>query len=818
MNMRDASHEPLADGARATSPAARPESHGLGAVPNATQGPKRCGRGRPRAIGPWFMDPMRDFGIVGALHEPISLLAFILTLITALYSPLLRAGIPLDVPSIEIEDGGFHRQFVLAADELCLRRPDGEEQIVKASGTEVNLPPLSSLLLPYHGREGENGTESAPVLYEVNAPRTAASRRVVTRKILLRLADGVDPALVAQQAGATAIRVVDYAPGYFIAETSEAADALRLTAALRQTEGVLTADPILGRKLSKKILPNDRYFPDQWFLLNTGQSRGKPGIDLNIVSAWEKYRGRGVNIAIVDDGLQLAHPDIAPNVVSRLHHDYRDNDTDANPGGTDDYHGTAVAGVVAARGNNSLGVTGVAFEAGLVGIRLVGGFVHTDEQSAAAILHSNRVIHVSNNSWGAEDGGRNLDGPGPLMRTAREIAVRNGRDGKGTILVWSGGNGREVQDDVNYDGYSNSMHVFPVAAINDLGKQAAYSEPGACLVVTTPSNVGESSAQEGIVTADLIGDDGLNYVPVGDDLPDTSYTRYFGGTSAAAAMVSGVAALVLEANPNLGWRDVKEILMRSATQVDPSDQDWINNGSGLRFNHKYGGGLVNASAAVTLARNWMNLGPQIGQFQERTNLALSIPDNDPNGTSLVFDFRRSPAIRVEHAVVTSTILHPRRGDLAITLISPHGTRSRLAERHADQNADYPGWSFTSVANWGETSQGQWRIHVADLRAALAGLIRNIRLELFGSDASEQTQPWLNVIPAPGGKIQIRMTGRPGYRYEIQASTNFADWLTILSRNLPSGTTIELNDVDITARSARFFRAVRFPLPEGNAQP
>jgi len=748
-------------------------------------------------------------------------------LLTALCSPLLRADTQFPASSIEIDDGGYRRRFVIATNEVCLRWPGGVEQVVKTDcGTESNseIPrdqtgfAADKFVLHVQHKLVQVAAQTAPVLYEMNAPRTDTTRRVMTRKILLRLADGVDAALVAQTPGASAIYPVDYAPGYFVAEAGAPSETLSLTAALRKTDGVLAANPILGRKLAKKILPNDRYFPDQWFLLNTGQSRGKPGIDLNILSAWERYHGRGVNIAIVDDGLQLAHPDIAPNAQSNLHHDYRDNDKDASPGGTDDFHGTAVAGVAAARGNNSLGVAGVAYEAALVSIRLVGGFVQTDEQSASAILHSNRVIHVSNNSWGAEDDGRNLDGPGPLMRAARENAVRNGRNGKGTILVWSGGNGREVQDDVNYDAYANSMHVFPVAAINDLGKQAAYSEPGACVVVTAPSNVGESSAQEGIATADLIGDDGLNYVPVGDDLTDTSYTRYFGGTSAASAMVSGVVALVLEANPNLGWRDVKELLMRSATQVDPFDSDWVTNGAGLRFNHKYGGGLVNASAAVTMATNWMNLGPQISQFQERTNLALSIPDNDPNGTSLVFDFRRSPALRVEHAVVTVTLLHSRRGDLAITLISAQGTRSRLAERHADQNADYPGWSFTSVANWGETSQGQWRIQFTDLRAALAGQVKDLRLELFGSDASDQTQPWLNAAFVPSGKIQLRMTGRPGYRYEIQASTNFADWATLLSRNLTSGTTIELNDVDIAAAPARFFRAVRFPLPEENAGP
>lgn len=721
----------------------------------------------------------------------------------------VRADSAPSVEVIEIDDGGYRRTFNLAKDELYVRWPSGEEQVLasphSSNGNHLYRQAFDAATHP--------NAESELVLYERNIPRTESSRRVVTKKILVCLAAGVEPSRLAEIVGISTFQALEYAPGHFVFETLSSGDALRLALVLRQTKGVLSAEPILGRKLHKKsVLPNDRFFPDQWFLFNTGQSKGKPGIDLNVVSAWDKYRGRGVNIAIVDDGVELKHPDLAANTQTNLHYDYRDNDNNANPGGIDDFHGTAVAGVAAARGNNELGATGVAFEATLVSIRLVGGMVQTDDQSASAMIHSNRVIHVSNNSWGAEDDGKNLDGPGPLMRLARENAVRNGRNGKGTILVWSGGNGREVQDDVNYDGYANSMYVFPVAAINDLGKQAAYSEPGACLVVTAPSNVGESSAQEGIVTTDVTGDDGLNYVPVGDDLPDTSYTRYFGGTSAASAMVSGVAALILEANPNLGWRDVKEILMRSATQVDPSDPDWVINGAGLHVNHKFGGGLVNATAAVKLAANWANLGPQVSQFQERTNLSLSIPDNDSSGTTLVFDFRRPPVLRVEHAVVTATINHPRRGDLAITLISAQGTRSRLAERHADQNADFPDWSFTSVLNWGETSQGEWKLHIADLRANTVGSLKAVRLELFGTDAPEKTQPLLNAALIGGAKLQLRMTGQSGYRYEIQASTNWSDWTAILSTNLTQGTTFETSESVTAGSPSRFFRAVRLPLP------
>ena len=330
------------------------------------------------------------------------------------------------------------------------------------------------------------------------------------------------------------------------------------------------------------------------------------------------------------------------------------------------------------------------------------------------------------------------------------------------------------------------------------------------MTVTAPSNVGESSAQEGIVTTDLPGDDGLNFIPVGDDLPDPNYTQYFGGTSAAAAMVSGLVALVLEANPNLGWRDVKEILMRSATQVDPLDSDWVANGAGFHFNHKFGAGLANASAAVNLATNWANLGPQASRSLQWTNLSRSIPDNDPNGVTFTFDLRTATALRVEHAVLTATILHPRRGDLAMTLVSPQGTRSRLAERHADPNPDYPNWEFTSVLHWGEASQGEWKLQISDLRALSVGTVKSARLELFGVDLPDQTRPFLEASPVGGGKFRLRMTGILGARYEIQASADFANWATILSTTLTTSTTIEVGDTGSAGFSSRFYRAVRLP--------
>src|SRR4029453_11419415 len=136
-------------------------------------------------------------------------------------------------------------------------------------------------------------------------------------------------------------------------------------------------------------------------------------------------------------------------------------------------------------------------------------------------------------------------------------------------------------------------------------------------------------------------------------------------------------ALMLEANPALGWRDVQEILLRTARKVDDASVGWQTNGVGWHFHPFYGAGLVDAEAAVRMAQTWTNLGPNIVLSEAVSNLAAPIPDGKSTGITQVFNFT-DPRFRVEHAMVTVNILHAARGQLEITLESPAGTISHLA--------------------------------------------------------------------------------------------------------------------------------------------
>jgi subtilisin-like proprotein convertase family protein len=541
-------------------------------------------------------------------------------------------------------------------------------------------------------------------------------------------------------------------------------------------------------------------------LRNAGQNGGVAGIDLNLTNVWNTYQGSGVVIGVVDDGLQYAHPDLAPNYVGSLSYNFNDGNADPAPNPAADDHGTPVAGLAGARGNNNVGVCGVAPQASLAGLRLLGAPT-TDAQDASAILFQNDFIWVKNNSWGAPDGTGELLGPGPLMSAAMMTAATTARGGKGTVFVFAGGNGLAAGDNVNYDGYANSLYALAVTAVTDQGQQAPYAEPGACLVVAAPSSSATefcSGGRQAIATTDLTGTDGLNTGSSFCELPDANYTEEFGGTSASAPMVSGLVALLLQANTNLNYRDVAEILMRSATKINPADSDWWTNSSGIFHNHKFGAGLANANAAIKLASQWASLGQMQTIDVVQTNLALPIPDNNSAGIVQSFTITNQD-FRVERVGLTVTAPHSRYGDLAITLISPAGTSSRLAEVHNSVGSGYQAWTLTTVRHWGEHAKGIWKVQIADLVPGETGTLQALELQIQG------TTPQATVAITPvGGAMRLQLgAAAVGWVYYIEGSTNMQSWTplsTLPINNQGHGTYIDL----APPYPWRFYRALLAP--------
>jgi subtilisin-like proprotein convertase family protein len=636
-------------------------------------------------------------------------------------------------PTYTLRDGGQTRTFEVALDEVNVRAATVTKPLAVTAFASANAIQTHAELLTR-----TTGNETELVLYEAGQPRSAATRRVLTKQVLVRVAPGTQAGLLALATGSTAGPELASLPGHYLFSTAQTGGALVLAEQLRALPGVVFADAQLARQMFKRFTPNDTLFPNQWHLLNTGQNGATAGVDINVTNVWNTFRGGGVAIGIVDDGLQGSHPDLTNNVNFALGYDYNFSDNDPSPNVLFDFHGTAVAGVAAARGNNALGVSGVAFEASLVGIRLIAGPT-TDAQEEAAMLHSNAVVFVSNNSWGPPDNGFNLTAPGPLTAAAFVTGTTSGRGGRGTIFLWAGGNGRGNNDNVNYDGYANSIYTIAVGALNDQGRVADYSEPGASLVISAPAggDVFFGGRPQGTSTTDLVGTNGYNPPVTPDPLEyaDPDYTSRFNGTSSATPVAAGVVALLLQANTNLGWRDVQEVLMRSATVNQPTHPDWFTNAAGFHFNHDFGAGLINAGAAVALAANWQNLGPQRFFPDQRVSPGLAIPDNDTNGVTVTFPITNAN-LRLEHVTLTVNLTHNTRGHIAIDLISPSGTVSRLAEPHFDFNNNITDWTYMTVRNWGEPADGLWRVRVSDRVSGVGGILNSLSLRLYGSFSSQ----------------------------------------------------------------------------------
>lgn len=670
-----------------------------------------------------------------------------------------------------LRDGTRDVEFERAAEEVHLSGP-GLDTVVPAGPAG---PRLSGL-----------GVEEQWVLYPRGQARTPLNRRVLTRRVIVELAPGADAAAIAREAGVGRWEGFDFSDSHFVFHSARGmASALELAAILQRNPAVVRADPVLGRMFSPRFAPNDPLFSEQWTLKNTGQGGGTLGADVNISAAWDTYRGRGVKITVVDDGVDYRHPDLAANCKPALGYDYRDDDPDPifeGLEGVDDFgnpqadsHGTSVAGVIGAVGNNQIGVCGAAFGATLVPVRLIGGN-SGDDQQARALTHRFAEIAVSNNSWGENDDGTTIDGPGLLLQTAIQKGAEQGRGGHGTIYVWAAGNGARQGDNANNDGYVNSIYTVGVGALNDLGKRASYSEPGACLVISTPSGR-DFQRPRGTVTTDLTGDFGYNHIRAIEELADLDYTQLFNGTSAASPLAAGCIALMLEANPGLGWRDVQEILMRTAAKADPENRDWRTNKAGFHFNHEFGAGRLDASAAVEKALSWKPLGAQ-----RKVTLAApshspqAIPDNDSNGTTVTFNI--APDFRVEHVTLDVNIQHESRGQMLMELISPAGTVSRLFEPHRDSTAGLQ-FRHMSVFNWGERSAGAWKVRVSDTTAGKTGSIVLFKLTIFGSDAPPEV-PLDAVVSLTrpvrsGDQISFSITGTPGVPYRLERTPNFVDW-------------------------------------------
>ncbi len=476
---------------------------------------------------------------------------------------------------------------------------------------------------------------------------------------------------------------------------------------LLAAEGVVCAHPELVRRVRRLGA-----FPQQWHLKKTRIGRTQISQDANVEAAWAESQGAGIVIAIVDDGVDLAHEEFASPGKIVAPRNVTGGTGDPRPGFGND-HGTACAGVACADGAH--GASGVAPQARLMPIRLASG-LGSQAEADAFVWSAQHGADVISCSWGPWDGDPR-DPSDPLhqavtplpdsTRLAIEFALEHGRGGKGCVICWAAGNGNESVDN---DGYASFEKVIAVAACNDRGKRSAYSDFGDAIWCAFPSSDFPSHARtRGIWTTDRSGPEGYNRGTTSQGDAAGDYTNSFGGTSSACPGVAGVAALVLARNPELRWDEVQQILKESCEQIDKTGGNYGAGG----HSQLYGYGRVDAAKAVTLAApaapdyQAVHTGVQDVAIKdlETSQIQVAVADAEPI---------RSLAVQVE-------IEHTYIGDLVVQVVPPAATGMAAITLH-----EHDGGALANLAKTydkvntpalaaleGQSPEGTWTLQVED---------------------------------------------------------------------------------------------------------
>ncbi|CAF3407738.1 unnamed protein product [Rotaria socialis] len=461
---------------------------------------------------------------------------------------------------------------------------------------------------------------------------------------------------------------------------------------------------------------NDPQWYSMWYLIRHSQVPSLP--DLNVTGAWDLgYTGRGQVVTFLDDGLEFDHPDLSENYDKEASTDINSNDDDPTPRyepTNENKHGTRCAGEVAAKVNNNKCGVGIAYHARVGGIRMLDGDV-TDSVEARSLSHRPNHIDIYSASWGPDDNGLVVDGPGRLAKKAFENGALNGRGGKGSIFVWASGNGGRQSDSCACDGYITSIYTIAISATTEHGNKPWYLEECSATLASAYSSGQLNTGEHDIFTTDL----------------NHACTNHHTGTSAAAPLAAAIYALVLEANPSLTWRDIMYItVMGSRPNAIPANTIIVRNAAGFNVSSRFGFGLMDAGLMTWYASGWKNVPPM-----SSCESVASVPKRIIRGHSdQIFSLNlmeckidvdpKREVNYIEQVQVFVTLLTDRRGEIEIYLYSPSNTKTQLLPRrdHDQSNKGFQDWPFLTVQLWGEAPHGQWKLQIVNSGGGTATLL------------------------------------------------------------------------------------------------
>uniref|UniRef100_A0A0N5BWI2 P/Homo B domain-containing protein n=1 Tax=Strongyloides papillosus TaxID=174720 RepID=A0A0N5BWI2_STREA len=542
------------------------------------------------------------------------------------------------------------------------------------------------------------------------------------------------------------------------------------------------------KSYENKSLPMfiDPLWKNQWQIHQYDEERKNQSIhqfyDMQIMEVWKMgYSGKGIVISILDDGIDYNHEDLKQNYEPLASYDFNDDDNDPLPR-MDDFnkHGTKCAGIIAMIANNTKCGVGVAFNAKVGGIRMLDGEVN-DRVEAEAITYANQITDIFAASWGPNDDGRTVEGPGYLTQLALKSAVINGRGKKGSILVWASGNGGIHSDNCNCDGYAASIYTISVSGVTQNNNSPWYGEECSSTLVSAYSS---GSKSENLIST--------------TDLNNKCATDH-SGTSASVPTVAGIIALTLEANNSLTWRDIQHLIVWTAEPsglIKSSSDGWQKNGAGFLINSRFGFGLINAKRMVKWAKNWTHIPEMVTcsivfpKFEKRwltSSKALNIKFN-VNGCRGM----KNEVNYIEQVQLLVEAKNRYRGNLAIWLESPKGTKTQLLHpRHLDDSTSgFKNWPFTSVQTWGENPNGDWNVFIVDLETE--GFVSNLTFVIHGTKEMPKYRE---------NEKQYNLHNIEGYVNKNRENNKLTDSINVLSHGKRFVQMVTENGVDVDNFSA-----------------
>ncbi|HJN41358.1 MAG: S8 family serine peptidase [Anaerolineales bacterium] len=458
----------------------------------------------------------------------------------------------------------------------------------------------------------------------------SATRYYLSDQIIARFQAEATPSTIqnlCSSAGVRPLRALHGAVNTFVLRVSDKAgkNPLKVANALAKKDAVVYAEPDLIDRVGAAAMPQDPGFQLQWYLRSWDAKDVIATAGISILGAWESTSGsRDVVVAVIDDGFELSHPDFAGEGKIVYPLDFVEGDTDPNPDRTlGDYHGTPCAGVAIAE-QNGLGVVGSAPGCAFMPVRIP--FQQRDSDWWDVFHEVSQRANVISCSWGPPPVWAPLSSA--LSDKFHQIFISGGPRGKGCLLVFAAHNYNAPLDDANDSGFHwrnltdppgeyrltsehilNGMAAHPdviaVSASTSLSRKAIYSNWGAEISVCAPSSNGHPLDPShpapglGVWTTD-------NELETPGFKAGSQFTGSFGGTSSAAPLVAGVAALVLSANPDLTAFQVRQVLQETADKIEDAQPDpmlGLQKGQYDERGHSdwFGFGKVNAARAVARA-------------------------------------------------------------------------------------------------------------------------------------------------------------------------------------------------------------------------